>query len=76
MTERLTPPDISPGIKLYGPPTYFPSIEKTYGQPIQHWIDLAAERLAARLPPHGGRGAIQVGVRHGAWPRQCRGRLG
>lgn len=31
--------------KPKGPASYFPSIEKTYGKPIQHWLDLAAERL-------------------------------
>jgi len=24
-----------------GPASYFPSIEKKYGHPIQHWLDLA-----------------------------------
>jgi Domain of unknown function (DUF4287) len=24
--------------KLKGPASYFPSIEKTYGKPISHWI--------------------------------------
>ena len=23
-----------------GPASYFPSIEKTYGRPIEHWLDL------------------------------------
>lgn len=23
-----------------GPASYFPSIEKTYGQPIAHWLDI------------------------------------
>ena len=27
-----------------GPASYFPSIEKKYGQPIQHWLDLAATK--------------------------------
>ena len=27
-----------------GPASYFPSIEKKYGQPIAHWIDLVAAR--------------------------------
>ena len=27
-----------------GPASYFPSIEKRYGQPIQHWLSLIAER--------------------------------
>ena len=26
--------------KVKGPASYFPSIEKTYGQPIAHWTDL------------------------------------
>lgn len=25
-----------------GPASYFPSIEKTYGQPVQHWLSLLA----------------------------------
>jgi hypothetical protein len=28
--------------KVKGPASYFPSIEKTYGKPIQHWLDLVA----------------------------------
>jgi Domain of unknown function (DUF4287) len=28
-----------------GPASYFPSIEKTYGQPMQHWFDQIADRL-------------------------------
>ena len=30
--------------KPKGPASYFPSIEKTYGRPIQHWLDLVAAR--------------------------------
>lgn len=26
--------------KVKGPASYFPSIEKTYGQPITHWMDI------------------------------------
>ena len=26
--------------KVQGPASYFPSMEKKYGQPIAHWIDL------------------------------------
>lgn len=26
--------------KVKGPASYFPSIEKTYGQPISHWLTL------------------------------------
>jgi hypothetical protein len=31
-------------VNAKGPASYFPSIEKTYGQPVQHWLDLIAER--------------------------------
>jgi hypothetical protein len=31
--------------KVKGPASYFPSIEKTYGQPMQHWFDQIADRL-------------------------------
>ncbi|QPF71735.1 DUF4287 domain-containing protein [Roseateles sp. DAIF2] len=27
-----------------GPASYFPSIEKKYGQPIEHWLKLIAAR--------------------------------
>lgn len=30
--------------KVYGPASYFPSIEKKYGQPMQHWFDLLAAK--------------------------------
>ena len=26
--------------KAQGPPSYFPSIEKKYGQPVQYWFDI------------------------------------
>lgn len=26
-----------------GPASYFPSIEKTYGQPIAHWLEVLAQ---------------------------------
>ena len=48
--DNLEAPQITPGVKLYGPISYFPSIEKTYGQPMQHWIDIAASHLAAGEP--------------------------
>ena len=34
--------------KVKGPALYFPSIEKTYGQPIAHWKQLVVDRLPAR----------------------------
>lgn len=33
--------------KVKGPASYWPSIEKTYGQPIDHWLGIARGRLAA-----------------------------
>jgi hypothetical protein len=30
--------------KVTGPASYFPSIEKKYGQPIEHWLELARSR--------------------------------
>lgn len=33
--------------KVQGPASYFPSIEKTYGQPIAHWEQVIAK--AGRL---------------------------
>ena len=29
--------------KAKGPASYFPSIEKTYGQPIDHWLRILAQ---------------------------------
>ncbi|HSH85657.1 MAG: DUF4287 domain-containing protein [Methylophilus sp.] len=26
--------------KIKGPASYFPSIEKTYSQPVEHWFDI------------------------------------
>ena len=31
-----------------GPASYFPSIEKTYGKPIGHWLELIASRSGAK----------------------------
>lgn len=45
MTEhRVLAPDLS-GEKPKGPASYFPSIEKTYGRPIQEWLDLVVVQL-------------------------------
>ena len=35
-----------------GPASYFPSIEKKYGQPIEHWLGLVAAKRT-ELPKHG-----------------------
>ncbi len=39
------PPAPKAGEKIKGPASYFPSIEKTYGQPMRHWLDLVATLL-------------------------------
>lgn len=31
-----------------GPASYFPSIERTYGKPVQHWLDLLAQAPGLR----------------------------
>jgi hypothetical protein len=35
---------MTPNEKPTGPASYFPSIEKKYGQPIGHWLDLVRQR--------------------------------
>ena len=45
--HRVTPPVIADGQSVKGPASYFPSIEKTYGRPMQHWLDLVVEHLDA-----------------------------
>ena len=34
--------------KVKGPASYFPSIEKTYGKPIEHWKSLIRSRSGSR----------------------------
>jgi hypothetical protein len=46
----VAPPPPPEGQRAKGPASYFPGIEKAYGQPVQRWIDLADARLDAE--PH------------------------
>jgi hypothetical protein len=39
------PPSPVAGQKLKGPASYFPSIEKTYGKSMQHWLDVTVSLL-------------------------------
>jgi len=39
---------MSPSEKPKGPASYFPSIEKTYGQPIEHWLELVRSRTGMK----------------------------
>ncbi len=51
MTDpRLVVPPFQPGETLKGPRSYFASIEKTYGRPVQEWVNLAGERLEQGSP--------------------------
>ena len=50
MSVRVIAPVLSPDDKPKGPASYFPSIEKTYGRPIQDWLDLIVEQLDAGNP--------------------------
>jgi hypothetical protein len=34
--------------KVTGPASYFPSIEKTYGQPMSHWFDVLTKAKLAK----------------------------
>lgn len=47
-SHRVVAPVIAPGDKPQGPASYFPSIERTYGQPVQRWLDIAADELDTR----------------------------
>lgn len=49
--------------KVTGPASYFPSIEKTYGQPIAHWMKVLEQagplrhmELVSRLKSEHGMG--------------------
>ncbi|MDH6181350.1 hypothetical protein M2152_001532 [Microbacteriaceae bacterium SG_E_30_P1] len=46
MTSKVIAPDLT-GEKPKGPASYFASIEKNYGRPMQEWLDLVVERLEA-----------------------------
>ena len=59
--------------KVRGPASYFPSIEKTYGQPIEHWLGIVRgmtdrkhmEKVAILKAEHGlGHGHANAIVAH------------
>lgn len=39
---------MSNGERVTGPASYFPSIEKKYGRPIEHWLELARSRTGMK----------------------------
>ena len=65
--HRVTAPAApAKGEKVKGPASYFPSIEKTYGKPIQHWLDLSVTLLDEH--PHMAAVAVlksEHGLGHG-----------
>jgi hypothetical protein len=42
MSAQRSPAE--PAQKVEGPASYFPSIEKTYGKPVDEWLDLVRAR--------------------------------
>jgi hypothetical protein len=51
--------------KPKGPASYFPSIEKKYGQPIQHWLDLTRGMRGLRHMEMVARLKTDYGLGHG-----------
>ncbi|VXC62554.1 DUF4287 domain-containing protein [Massilia sp. 9I] len=56
MTEKTT---------AQGPASYFPSIEKKYGQPVSHWLSLLAERPGMKHMELVGWLKAEHGLGHG-----------
>lgn len=76
MATKTSPRQPTPSAatdKVKGPASYFPSIEKTYGQPIAHWMRVIdglqhlkhMEQVAALKTEHGlGHGHANALVAH------------
>lgn len=45
-TNRVRAPIVEPASTINGPASYFPSIEITYGRPMQEWLDLVTSEWA------------------------------
>jgi hypothetical protein len=54
-------PAKAPAEKVKGPASYFPSIERTYGQPIDHWMNV----LNAAEPGKHGELVAMLKAEHG-----------
>jgi hypothetical protein len=54
-----------PDEKPTGPASYFPSIEKQYGRPIEHWLELARGLGAMPHPEVVQRLKSEHGLGHG-----------
>ena len=49
--SKSTDPDRRPGMKTTkqpGPASYFPSIERTYGESVEHWLELIHAHAPAK----------------------------
>jgi hypothetical protein len=64
----------SPTPKVKGPASYFPSIERTYGQPVEHWFSILASagdkkhmELVALLKTEFGLGHGHANALVGHW---------
>ena len=53
--------------KVQGPASYFPSIEKKYGQPMAHWFALAESRSGAKHMEIVNWLKAEHCMGHGAW---------
>lgn len=53
------------GDKPQGPASYFPSIEKTYGQPIEHWLGIVRGFSGLKHMEMVGRLKAEHGMGHG-----------
>lgn len=48
-----------------GPASYFPSIEKRYGRPVQEWLDVVHAHLDAGAAPKHGELVTWLKTAHG-----------
>jgi hypothetical protein len=51
--------------KVRGPASYFPSIEKTYGEPVDHWLAIVASYGDAKHMEMVARLKTEHGLGHG-----------
>jgi hypothetical protein len=58
-------PMMSTEEKTKGPASYFPSIEKKYGQPIAHWIKLVSDLTDLKHMERVARLRSEHGIGHG-----------
>jgi hypothetical protein len=57
--------------KVQGSASYFPSIEKKYGQPMAHWFALVETRSGAKHMEIVNWLKAEHGMGHGAWACEC-----